>query len=863
MKLIRLHIENFGTLQNFDLSFTDGLNVLYQQNGWGKSTLAVFIKAMLYGLPATTRRSLDENERKKYAPWQGGAFGGNLEFSCQSGSYRIERFFGAKESGDSFALYDLSTNKPSNAFSAALGEELFGIDADGFERSTYLSQRALDTGRENNSISAKLGDLLDDVGDIGSYDTAMEALDKRRRHYVMTGNRGAIAEMEQARVEKQSELERCQRVRDAMNAQEQELQDLSEQIDALQKTAAQARERLQKASLARERAAHLERRSHMQSELNRLQALWQENDTFFHGEVPSEQTLEQSRALYGQIRKESVRLETLSGQTANAEELNRLHATYDTNAEALLCSVTQKNTELTQVEEKHRTLLAAKDDDALSERFPNGAPTQQQIDRAFTALQNADGLQRSLNSFKEPVKKRSHLTWIGLVTLLLGAVLALIGWFVLSVASAPVLPIFGITTALVGAVLLTVGRTRSAALQKKAAALRAKKQEWQSRREAELGLVREMLVRYGYSADTNASRALTELSLLANQYRAGQQKRARIQEQLALTDRRREELVESIRRAFLRFSVTLPIRNDYRPDIERVRRELALLERLEKEAAARENACRGIEAELNGMKDRLLLFLKKYDPVGRMRAGECLDCISERLAERARLSREIAEKENALKTFVAEKQLDGLAKAPEPEDLDRLQAEERAVMEKLESAQRRHTLLKSGIDRLSLDADRIPDLEAELEQMKEQIDEARANAATVASTAKLLEEAKTALSTRYLDGMQESFHGFLEELVGKEAPDALMDTSFEVRLREGGQTRTMESFSRGWRDAVQFCVRLSLSNALYPDGEPPFLLLDDPFVNLDDRRLSAARSLLDRLAQTHQILYLVCHRDRV
>ena len=89
-----------------------------------------------------------------------------------------------------------------------------------------------------------------------------------------------------------------------------------------------------------------------------------------------------------------------------------------------------------------------------------------------------------------------------------------------------------------------------------------------------------------------------------------------------------------------------------------------------------------------------------------------------------------------------------------------------------------------------------------------------------------------------------------------------MDTSFEVRLREGGQTRSMESFSRGWRDAVEFCVRLSLTDALYTEGEKPFLLLDDPFVNLDDRRLMAARALLEQLAERYQILYLVCHSER-
>ena len=43
MKLTRLHVENFGKLQNFDYSFDKGLNILLEENGWGKSTLAAFI----------------------------------------------------------------------------------------------------------------------------------------------------------------------------------------------------------------------------------------------------------------------------------------------------------------------------------------------------------------------------------------------------------------------------------------------------------------------------------------------------------------------------------------------------------------------------------------------------------------------------------------------------------------------------------------------------------------------------------------------------------------------------------------------------------------------------------------------------
>ena len=43
MQILRLHIENFGKLRDFDLELEDGLTVISAKNGWGKSTLAAFI----------------------------------------------------------------------------------------------------------------------------------------------------------------------------------------------------------------------------------------------------------------------------------------------------------------------------------------------------------------------------------------------------------------------------------------------------------------------------------------------------------------------------------------------------------------------------------------------------------------------------------------------------------------------------------------------------------------------------------------------------------------------------------------------------------------------------------------------------
>ena len=46
MKFIECYIENFGKLSQFKLDFTEGLNVILRDNGFGKTTFAAFLQAM-------------------------------------------------------------------------------------------------------------------------------------------------------------------------------------------------------------------------------------------------------------------------------------------------------------------------------------------------------------------------------------------------------------------------------------------------------------------------------------------------------------------------------------------------------------------------------------------------------------------------------------------------------------------------------------------------------------------------------------------------------------------------------------------------------------------------------------------------
>ena len=157
--------------------------------------------------------------------------------------------------------------------------------------------------------------------------------------------------------------------------------------------------------------------------------------------------------------------------------------------------------------------------------------------------------------------------------------------------------------------------------------------------------------------------------------------------------------------------------------------------------------------------------------------------------------------------------------------------------------------------------DEIPALEDELERWKEKQREGMAACELLDATIQLLEEAKESLSSSYLGPIRKSFSGYLSRFLGSEGEKSFVGTDLEVQLERGGQARELAYFSTGNVDIVMLCMRLALIDALFGDVRP-FIILDDPFVNLDDVHTGQALQLLRQLGQDRQILYLVCHSSR-
>lgn len=249
MQIKNIHISNFGKLHEMQMDFSEGLNVITGENGWGKSTLAAFLKAMLYGMDATTKRSLMENERKRYKPWQGGAYGGSMEFEANGKSYRLERFFGTREREDKFALYDLATGLPSTDYSEHLGEELFHIDRAAWERTCYLGQLNLGV-TVNDSLNARLTHVEEESGDMQNYEQAVRLLEDRMKYFRKTGNRGQIAKLrDDQRAVREDQMMLMNRMKDlenertALAEQRRQEQSAHEKTEQLEETGRKLQER--------------------------------------------------------------------------------------------------------------------------------------------------------------------------------------------------------------------------------------------------------------------------------------------------------------------------------------------------------------------------------------------------------------------------------------------------------------------------------------------------------------------------------------------------------------------------------------------------------------------------------------------
>lgn len=147
MKLLDLHISGFGKLHDRDISFADGLNIVYGKNEAGKSTLHTFIRCMLFGLERGRGRASRNDLYSRYEPWEKKAvYGGRLRVEQDGTIYRIERSF--QKDQKSLVIVDETAGREVEPTKAFLDQLLCGLTETTYMNTISIGQlkSATDSG---------------------------------------------------------------------------------------------------------------------------------------------------------------------------------------------------------------------------------------------------------------------------------------------------------------------------------------------------------------------------------------------------------------------------------------------------------------------------------------------------------------------------------------------------------------------------------------------------------------------------------------------------------------------------------------------------------------------------------------------
>ena len=277
MKILSLYIESFGKLSDYFFDFSPKMNSIYEENGWGKTTMTVFIKTMLYGFT-------NKAERERYTPWNNkSAFGGTLKIEVNGKKYRIDRKFDPKKSSnDTLSIYDLGTNLELTNIGNNIGEKFLNLNVDSFERSVFIPQKELEEGF-GSDIEAKLANLIGGTNDSQSFDEAVSILNEKSKILRLNSKKGLILDKKKELAEIQNEISDCNNKITGINDIEHQIDDINTEIKELNDKKKKVNLKIIKYSKEQDKKSKVAVAKKYYEDIENTQELLRQNNEVFNG----------------------------------------------------------------------------------------------------------------------------------------------------------------------------------------------------------------------------------------------------------------------------------------------------------------------------------------------------------------------------------------------------------------------------------------------------------------------------------------------------------------------------------------------------------------------------------------------------
>lgn len=851
MKLIKCHIENYGNIGDADYSFDGKLTELCEENGYGKTTLASFIKAMFYGLPAYTDREKNDKdlpERKRYYPFNGGKFGGSLTFEMGSTEYRIERFFGKKSAkDDTLAVY--CNNKKFNGFGDDVGKAVFGLDKDSFNRTVFVNSDAIDICA-TGGISAKLNNFVTDLKNGNTVDAVVGVIEKAKKKLKADkGGNGSIKETNQEVSDITDSIRNLKSIEKSLESSYAEASKLKQNI--MRQNA--EIEEIKSRNLLIEHWQQYEKLSDSQNRIAcELDGL---NEKYPHG-IPTESEIadmksrnRQMVALYGQKdatvfdETKRQRLDELSAVFADGVPSEEFLQDIKSDVEDIRNSEAQLNA-LSEQGQSERF-------DELKQKFDKGVPEDEEIAKLEKQVERygeLDNRQKAKTNVAVEGNRAARKSGKFIAFAAIAAIIAVVGVGLLFVNA-----IVGGIISGVGAVgLLVVGflYLKNLSMGRQTVVVDEGLVKLQAEMQQIEGAVRESLVRYGYYSKNGIAFDLEMLKKDIREY-VQTQESAVLKEQ-GLGERREliDKKTKKVKAVFDKYGIDEGgLQNSYIKLQNMVSVMTAMLADSEDIGKTQDRIVKDIEK----CHADITAIMTKYGVEMSENLAEQLDELAAALSDYTRLC---GEKEKVDADMSEYKSKYGLKEKPTEEIVDTSE-----IAERLKDNQHELAVLESNIANDERAVEDLEDKCSQLENAKEKLKSYENKYKILKATIEFLKIAEQNLKDRYIAPVRDNFLYYANMLESTLGEKISVDQDFNIMFERGGENRSDKHLSDGQHSLCALCFRLALINNMY-ETEKPFIVMDDPFVHLDEKHMERTRKAVKELSENNQIIYFSCHKSR-
>lgn len=226
----QIHIVRFGRLSDYTLNFGSGLNSLVANNSTGKSTIVMFIKAMLYGMEYKNVYSKIKDSIM-YQPWDSTElYGGYLIYQLNGKEYKIHRMMGTRPNQERVSHTECATGKQLSCDD--IGHKLFGLNRESFDKTLFVPQADVVISN-NDTFATKLTSIVEG-GSNNNYHKALEVLnDERKKYKHDRGNGGSLNKLTGEIIDIDEQISRLAQERIRADRLQQEMVGIQAELEGL------------------------------------------------------------------------------------------------------------------------------------------------------------------------------------------------------------------------------------------------------------------------------------------------------------------------------------------------------------------------------------------------------------------------------------------------------------------------------------------------------------------------------------------------------------------------------------------------------------------------------------------------------